>query len=300
MPISQPLPQDWLLKTKPCKFYQQGMCQKGEACCFAHSDNDLQSRPNLYKTQFCRAFLRSGACRDGANCKYAHGVQDVRKPTIDDDDEKFCPGIWSRQTTAEASWSRQTTAETSWSRQTTAETSWSRQTTVDSSWNCQGASSSGVMTLDSLPGVMTLDSLPDLDEEQDHFPQRNVGPFASILEPKFENAGGARKSTALPRMRSTQRCRFFLLGMCAKGEACSFSHRDGISDVSTRYSNSAVNMQDDVSHESAGQISLVELSSALLKSAHLMEAFNAGVDNNAGPGSLEKLLISAMPEQYED
>jgi hypothetical protein len=209
-------------------------------------------------------------------------VQDVRKPTIDDDDEKFCPGIWSRQTTAEVSWSRQTTAETSWSR----------QTTVDSSWGGHGASASG---------VMTLDSLPDLDEEQEgHFPQTNFGPFASILEPKIENAGGAKKSTARPRMRSTQRCRFFLLGMCAKGEACSFSHRDGISDASTRYSSSAVNIQDDVSDEKAGQISLVELSSALLNSAHLMEAFNAGVDNNAGPGSLEKLLISAMPEQYED
>lgn len=66
-----------LQKTKLCKFFQQGHCSKAGNCQFAHSHSDLQSRPNLHKTQLCMAFERKGSCRDGAACKYAHGQAEL-------------------------------------------------------------------------------------------------------------------------------------------------------------------------------------------------------------------------------
>jgi hypothetical protein len=67
-----------LQKTKMCKFFGQGSCRKGNKCQFAHSRSDLQSRPNLHKTQLCMAFERNGTCRDGPACKYAHGQDELQ------------------------------------------------------------------------------------------------------------------------------------------------------------------------------------------------------------------------------
>lgn len=68
-----------LHKTKMCRFYGMGMCDKGAACTFAHNRTDLQKQPDLQKTHLCLAFQRNGFCRDGSACKYAHGDQDLRK-----------------------------------------------------------------------------------------------------------------------------------------------------------------------------------------------------------------------------
>jgi len=75
-----------LRKTKMCKFFTKGTCEKGDACKFAHNPSHLQSQPDLYKTNLCIAFERNGACRDGSSCKYAHGMQELRAKASQDGD----------------------------------------------------------------------------------------------------------------------------------------------------------------------------------------------------------------------
>jgi len=102
-----------LRKTKFCMFHQQGSCQFGKSCAFAHSLSEMNGAPDFSKTQLCKAFsegrcedlycnfahglaeLRStsmcfkkkiciwnekGKCRDGAQCRFAHGMAELRPP----------------------------------------------------------------------------------------------------------------------------------------------------------------------------------------------------------------------------
>lgn len=103
-----------LVKTKFCMYHLKGTCQYGSACSFAHSNSELQSTPDLWKTRLCKAYaeggctdpdcsfahgegeLRStdiffkktlciwhqkGKCRDGDRCRYAHGISELRLQT---------------------------------------------------------------------------------------------------------------------------------------------------------------------------------------------------------------------------
>jgi hypothetical protein len=103
-------PSKWLRKTKLCVYHLQNNCSLGTGCLFAHSLNELQDGPDLYKTQICRNFQngmcnnpdctfahsqeelqpfptlklklckwhRKGRCRNGESCSFAHGRQDLR------------------------------------------------------------------------------------------------------------------------------------------------------------------------------------------------------------------------------
>jgi hypothetical protein len=71
------LPGDVFRKTKRCKYFDRGCCKKGEACLFAHTQ-EVQPRPNLYRTRLCLAFERFGNCTAGDACKYAHGHEQLR------------------------------------------------------------------------------------------------------------------------------------------------------------------------------------------------------------------------------
>jgi len=104
-----------LRKTKFCMFHQQGSCQFGKSCAFAHALSEMNGAPDFSKTQLCKAFsegrcddlycnfahgqteLRStsmcfkksictfyekGKCRDGAQCRFAHGVAELRSPQV--------------------------------------------------------------------------------------------------------------------------------------------------------------------------------------------------------------------------
>eukprot|EP00930_Biecheleria_cincta_P030592 TRINITY_DN21191_c1_g1_i1.p1 TRINITY_DN21191_c1_g1~~TRINITY_DN21191_c1_g1_i1.p1 ORF type:complete len:200 (-),score=18.85 TRINITY_DN21191_c1_g1_i1:316-915(-) len=70
-----------LRNTKLCKYHEQGACNRGNACAFAHCRQDLQKQPDLFKTSFCRKFLRSGKCHRGGRCKFAHFKQEFRAIT---------------------------------------------------------------------------------------------------------------------------------------------------------------------------------------------------------------------------
>jgi hypothetical protein len=63
-------------KTELCRFYPK--CIKGEACPFAHAQVEMQTRPDLTKTTFCRAWQRKECPLPSDQCKFAHGPEDLR------------------------------------------------------------------------------------------------------------------------------------------------------------------------------------------------------------------------------
>lgn len=67
-----------LNKTRMCKFYRNGKCIRGEECSFAHSAEQLQPRPNLFRTELCFPFAQTGSCWVGSACKFAHSTGELR------------------------------------------------------------------------------------------------------------------------------------------------------------------------------------------------------------------------------
>lgn len=65
-----------LKKTTLCKHFLRGHCRFEDKCSYAHSADELQSKPNLTKTRMCANWL-SGRCRN-ENCTYAHGTEEVQ------------------------------------------------------------------------------------------------------------------------------------------------------------------------------------------------------------------------------
>lgn len=53
----------------------------GDQCNFAHSELELRSTPNLYKTALCNSFM-SGECKLGEYCRFAHGEGELRMKPI--------------------------------------------------------------------------------------------------------------------------------------------------------------------------------------------------------------------------
>eukprot|EP00747_Dinoflagellata_sp_TGD_P141807 gnl/TRDRNA2_/TRDRNA2_176173_c0_seq28.p1 gnl/TRDRNA2_/TRDRNA2_176173_c0~~gnl/TRDRNA2_/TRDRNA2_176173_c0_seq28.p1 ORF type:complete len:362 (+),score=64.66 gnl/TRDRNA2_/TRDRNA2_176173_c0_seq28:104-1189(+) len=74
-------------KTTMCKFFEQnGYCQAGFECTFAHSDEELKagiaaidpSTVKGYKMKLCQFWEETGTCHRGLGCTWAHGIQDMR------------------------------------------------------------------------------------------------------------------------------------------------------------------------------------------------------------------------------
>lgn len=66
-------------KTKRCRFWMEGRCNRGDACTYAHTDIELRSPPDLTKTKLCTRWKR-GTCEKSADdCAYAHGLEDLRE-----------------------------------------------------------------------------------------------------------------------------------------------------------------------------------------------------------------------------
>lgn len=66
-----------MYRTEMCRFVDKpGGCPKGAACGFAHSNEELNPRPDLRKTSICSAWL-TGTCRlPKERCGFAHGDED--------------------------------------------------------------------------------------------------------------------------------------------------------------------------------------------------------------------------------
>lgn len=63
-------------KTKMCTFHKKRRCALGQSCPFAHSKDELQPPPDLFKTKLCYNYFRQ-RCHDN-NCKFAHGYHELR------------------------------------------------------------------------------------------------------------------------------------------------------------------------------------------------------------------------------
>jgi hypothetical protein len=68
---------DIFVKTKMCKFNLLGVCSKGPTCVFAHSSNELNPTPDLFRTKLCKTLINTGCCND-PDCKYAHNRDELR------------------------------------------------------------------------------------------------------------------------------------------------------------------------------------------------------------------------------
>jgi hypothetical protein len=74
-PVSEEVMQK-LRKTEICRFFKKGKCNRHSTCSFAHSYEELESRPDLRKTKMCFNYYRNG-CSD-ENCPFAHTQQELR------------------------------------------------------------------------------------------------------------------------------------------------------------------------------------------------------------------------------
>lgn len=65
-------------KTQLCRFWANGSCWNSDDCTFAHGRNEVQGRPDLYKTSICENWTK-GCCRyESQHCQFAHGHQELR------------------------------------------------------------------------------------------------------------------------------------------------------------------------------------------------------------------------------
>lgn len=64
-------------KTKICKYFQRGFCDRGQGCKFAHEFNELRAQPDLSRTKLCKALILTGQC-DDPSCPFAHSKDQLR------------------------------------------------------------------------------------------------------------------------------------------------------------------------------------------------------------------------------
>jgi len=72
----------FFFKTQLCTFHLRGICAKGSACNFAHSDSEHRTCPNLAKTCLCQDWMNGSCALMAAECKFAHGGDDMRYTSL--------------------------------------------------------------------------------------------------------------------------------------------------------------------------------------------------------------------------
>lgn len=65
-------------KTKLCRYFAVGKCEKGGSCNFAHATKELTYCPDLRSTKMCCVLMETGSCSD-ENCLFAHHEHELRK-----------------------------------------------------------------------------------------------------------------------------------------------------------------------------------------------------------------------------
>jgi len=62
-------------KTELCRNWEEGHCEYGEKCTFAHGSYELRPKTHLstaYKTKNCKQFFDLGFCSYGPRCQFRH------------------------------------------------------------------------------------------------------------------------------------------------------------------------------------------------------------------------------------
>lgn len=65
-------------KTQMCKYLVRGFCMQGPNCPFAHSQEELQHRPDLSCTKLCPKLFGSEGYCSNPSCTYAHSKDQLR------------------------------------------------------------------------------------------------------------------------------------------------------------------------------------------------------------------------------
>jgi len=69
-------------KTRWCCFFRlQGGCKHGASCHFAHSQEELSSRPDLRKTSLCKQWAEGTCPITDGSCRFAHGQEELMMTT---------------------------------------------------------------------------------------------------------------------------------------------------------------------------------------------------------------------------
>mmetsp|Transcript_43474 Transcript_43474/g.100087 ORF Transcript_43474/g.100087 Transcript_43474/m.100087 type:complete len:214 (+) Transcript_43474:148-789(+) len=102
------------LKTKMCRFFLLGICERGRNCRFAHDKEELRQAPDFTCTRLCERLIASGTCTD-PECKFAHNKEELRQkkpypvgPINDSEVEGLEPGCSDQK---DETWSRQSTMD---------------------------------------------------------------------------------------------------------------------------------------------------------------------------------------------
>lgn len=66
-------------KTRLCKFFTNNRCARGDNCICAHGSTQLEARPHLNKTSFCKDWVKGMCNLSSSACSFAHGGQELRK-----------------------------------------------------------------------------------------------------------------------------------------------------------------------------------------------------------------------------
>ncbi|CAJ1430571.1 unnamed protein product [Effrenium voratum] len=71
-------PKDAKFKKELCRYFENGHCDKGQHCSFAHGPSELRGAGSQarFKMDLCDFFAR-GYCVKGENCTYAHGPAEL-------------------------------------------------------------------------------------------------------------------------------------------------------------------------------------------------------------------------------
>mmetsp|Transcript_2667 Transcript_2667/g.5868 ORF Transcript_2667/g.5868 Transcript_2667/m.5868 type:complete len:263 (-) Transcript_2667:99-887(-) len=64
-------------KTRMCRFHLLGVCNRGAACVFAHTKEELLPAPDFTCTRLCERLLSTGICKV-KDCKFAHSKDELR------------------------------------------------------------------------------------------------------------------------------------------------------------------------------------------------------------------------------
>eukprot|EP00931_Biecheleriopsis_adriatica_P124680 TRINITY_DN9983_c0_g1_i1.p1 TRINITY_DN9983_c0_g1~~TRINITY_DN9983_c0_g1_i1.p1 ORF type:complete len:203 (+),score=22.85 TRINITY_DN9983_c0_g1_i1:57-665(+) len=62
-------------KTHMCSFFQANKCRRGAGCTFAHSESELQERPDFTRTRMCPIIEAGKVCYKGDLCTFAHSPE---------------------------------------------------------------------------------------------------------------------------------------------------------------------------------------------------------------------------------
>jgi len=174
-------------KTKICKFYLAGMCDRASQCKYAHGQAELLPLPNLAQTKLCPTVKKDMECLD-PNCKFAHSREELRHANLVALQNEVAGDQFQTPDTDKGS-----------------------NEDVSSSQDLECSEDVSAVELPSVPRACLVPTLtPQRLEVQDR--------------PASMDTGAKVRPTTAEVFRKTKICKFHAMGLCSRGEACRYAH----------------------------------------------------------------------------